>query len=366
MKCFDRRLLGALGLLTLLACSRAMAAGILIPVTDRDDIVYDPTRNLLYITTDSGAVQRYDVQTQTLLTPYSVGVNLNGADITTNGAFLYAGEEQTGATQGIVRKVDLATGTRTNLFYDLGGLEGGVWDIAVMSNGKALVTTKFNGSGSVMLRRLDTSNDTFSGFPHPTFPNSSLGVMQNTHLARSFDRNTVFLAQSNISSGPINLYKVSNPDELSVSASVNWSLSGASTAVSRDGSQVAIQVFGVGFALMDSDLNGVDALPPYRGGVAYSPVQDVLYAGDATMNQIVAFNALTSAELFRLDIGEDIGDGLSHMTLSDDGSRLFLTTPMGVRMFTVPVPEPVSITTLGVAAAAMCLRRPTRRSREQA
>jgi hypothetical protein len=295
-----------------------------------------------------------------------VGVDLNGADITTNGAFLYAGEEQTGATQGIVRKVDLATGTRTNVFYDLGGFEGGVWDIAIMSNGKALVTTKFNGSGSVMLRRLDTSNDTFSGFPHPTLPNVSLGVMQNTHLARSFDRNTAFLAQSNNSSGPINIYQVSSPDELSESASVSWDLSSASAAVSRDGSQIALQAFGVGFALMDSNLDAVDALPAYRGGVAYSPVQDVLDAGDATMNQIVAFNALTSAELFRLDVGEDIGDGLTHMTLSDDGSRLFLTTPMGVRMFSVPVPEPVSITTLGMAVAAMCLTRPMRRRQEPA
>ena len=53
----------------------------LIPVGNRRDLVFDPARDLLYITTSAGTVQRYDVAGQALLPPLAVGTSLNGADI---------------------------------------------------------------------------------------------------------------------------------------------------------------------------------------------------------------------------------------------------------------------------------------------
>src|SRR6266403_2917634 len=58
----------------------------LIPVTNHRDLVFDPSRGLLYITTSAGTVQRYNVASQTLLSPLSVGTSLNGADITPDGS----------------------------------------------------------------------------------------------------------------------------------------------------------------------------------------------------------------------------------------------------------------------------------------
>jgi DNA-binding beta-propeller fold protein YncE len=83
---------------------------VLIPVANGRDHVFDPTRNLLYITTGAGTVQRYDVATQTLLTPLAVGTSLNGADITPDGSALYVADNQTSGTQGFIRKVNLASG----------------------------------------------------------------------------------------------------------------------------------------------------------------------------------------------------------------------------------------------------------------
>ncbi len=332
--------------------SIADGAGILIPVTDRHDIVFDGTRDLLYITTNGGLVQRYDVVSKSLLAPFNVGVDLSGADLTTNGSFLYVGEETAGATQGIVRKVDLTAGTHTNIFYNLDGLEGGVWDIVIMSNGKGLVTTKFNGSGAVALRSLDLSNDTLNKIPNPANPSQTFGVMQNTNLSRSFDRNLAFLAQSNISSGPILVYDATN-NTFPASADTGWSLSSSVSAVNRNGTQIALSAFGFGFSLLNANLSLLDVLPAYRGGVAYSPVTDVVYAADAGHDQIVAYNSLTSAELYRLDVGEDIGDTGAfpplQMTVSNNGQLLFLTTPQGVRMFSVAVPEPAT------SSLALCL-----------
>src|ERR1700733_10071512 len=61
--------------------SRVLLSGSLI-VTAYHDLVFDPTRNQLLITTPSGLLQRFDEATQTMLAPYSVGSNLEGADIT--------------------------------------------------------------------------------------------------------------------------------------------------------------------------------------------------------------------------------------------------------------------------------------------
>src|SRR5436190_18673440 len=52
----------------------------LIPIADRRDLVFDPLRKYLYITTGGGKVQRWDVVHQKLLTPFSVGNTLEGAD----------------------------------------------------------------------------------------------------------------------------------------------------------------------------------------------------------------------------------------------------------------------------------------------
>src|SRR5262249_15122330 len=71
---------------------------------DRRDLVYDTVRNLLYITTSAGAVQRYDPVSGGLLAPLTVpgSASLNGADITPDGSVLLATDGVTGGTGGFV------------------------------------------------------------------------------------------------------------------------------------------------------------------------------------------------------------------------------------------------------------------------
>ena len=126
----------------------------LIPVTNHRDLVFDPSRGLLYITTSAGTVQEYSVASQALLSPLNVGTSLNGADIAPDGSALYVTEGQAGTSQGVVHKVNLATGAVTDLPYNLAFYEGGSWDIALGSGGKGLFDTKFNGSGWCPCARL--------------------------------------------------------------------------------------------------------------------------------------------------------------------------------------------------------------------
>ena len=73
-------------------------------------LVFDPGRNLLYITTAAGTVERYDVTRQALLAPFQVGTSLYGADLSADGQFLYVTDASWGLTQGFLRRVNLDQG----------------------------------------------------------------------------------------------------------------------------------------------------------------------------------------------------------------------------------------------------------------
>jgi hypothetical protein len=103
----------------------------LIPVTDHSDLVFDAGRNVLYITTTSGKIQRWDVASQQLLPAWNVGTLLLGADILPDGSSLYVAENSHTATQGFVHQVNLSNGSVTDVPYSLAGMEAGSYDIAI-------------------------------------------------------------------------------------------------------------------------------------------------------------------------------------------------------------------------------------------
>src|SRR5207237_9515620 len=81
-----------------------------LPIPDARGLVFDSFRNLLYVMTAHGTVERYDPITETLLAPLAIGVDLWGADLTADGSALYVAEAAAGPGGGILRKIDLATG----------------------------------------------------------------------------------------------------------------------------------------------------------------------------------------------------------------------------------------------------------------
>jgi hypothetical protein len=311
----------------------------LIPVTNHRDLVFDPTRGLLDITTTSGAVQQYNVTTGMLTgTGLNVGTSLLGADITADGSALYVAEGQTSSGQGVLHRVDLTTGVVTNLSYNLAFSESGSFDVALGANGKGLFDGSFAGSGWVPLRQVDLTTGALSTRTDDPGSGGSGQVRQNTSIQHGADRSLFVFTESNISSGPLFTYNAAT-DTFSHSVSTNVFLDNAMPAVNRNGSLIALEENG-GVTIMDANLNFIRSIPYVTGGMTFDPVHDVLYAVNPSLGQIQAYDTNTWAMKYQMAVGESVstaqamGNGV--MTTSADGSLLFLATPTGVRMYNLP------------------------------
>jgi hypothetical protein len=285
----------------------------------------------LYLTTSTGALVRYDVKAQQLLSPFPVGNALNGADITPDGRYLYVTENQRGP-QGLVHKVNLDDGTVSNLAYEYSGAEQGSWDLAV-AGGKALFSTGYSGSGAtVPLHQIDLASDALS---------TRMNVFPNALLSRGADGSLVFGVEPTASKGPIFAYDAAS-DGFRL-AQIGGFLSTTLSAVSRDGALIAMKR-GSGVAILDRNLNLLRNLFNVNGAVAFDPNSDILYAGSSSSNQVIAFDTNTWNELYRVDIGEPLGGtgpfGSGEMQVSDDSTLLFVSTPTGVRALNLPTLAP--------------------------
>jgi hypothetical protein len=314
---------------------------LLIPSAIRRDLVFDYSGQNLYISNSTGTVRAFNLSTLSFGAVYELGGSLNGFDIARDNSFLVVAQNATGASQGTFHKVDLATGLITNINYTRSG-ETGAWDVAIGSNGLALVTTRNGGSGSVPLRQIDLVTNVIT--VRSDVPGFGGRVEQDTHIHRSADGTRLFFMESNTSSGPIFTYSaISNTFGPAVNTGTD--LSNASGAVNRNGSLVALRpsLFNAPNLNVVHSFNGIDK------GVAFDASSDILYGVNSTAGQIIAYSTETFAELFRLNIGENmpIGSppfGTGVLVASADGHWLALETPSGIRLFPLaaiaPTPTP--------------------------
>src|SRR5437762_7528279 len=141
--------------LAVVAAGELRAQGFLIPDTTRRDVVFDFAGQNLYISTSAGLIKTFDLSTRSFVRTYDLGGSLWGIDIARDNSYILAAQDSVGISQGTFQRVNLATGAITNINYTREFGEGGAWDAAIASNGLALVTTRFDGSGFTPLRQID-------------------------------------------------------------------------------------------------------------------------------------------------------------------------------------------------------------------
>lgn len=325
-----------------------------ISAASRVDVAFDTRTDVLYIS-GTDEVRRYDMQTGSFLSPIQLGGRTLGMDISPDGKTLAVANGTTASGYNHVDLVNLETGESTSVKFDLDFYEGGTYSVAYDSQGKLLVSSKFNGSGWTPLRRYDPTSDV----------TVQLGqVRQNSMLSASADRNTIAITESNISSGSWGYY---HPGDTSYGSQRGTGWFTYEIAVSPDGSQFAVPTYKGTF--VGSATQNTTVIGTYAGvlpiGAAYSPVTGNLFLPFAGTNYIAEYNSQTLTEIARYTTPSSFswtGNGAygnGRLKVAADGSYLFSTIGNGVYFTAIPVPEPSvwAYFCLGLIATIGAVRR---------
>jgi hypothetical protein len=336
---------------------QSKAQSTLISLSTRRGMVFDHAGNHLYIATSSGTVQAYNLSTNQFDNSYNIGSSLNGIDIAPDDSFLLAAENSVGISQGVFYRLNLSNGTVTNINYTkdsrLG--ESGAWDVAIGSNGLALVTTQYPGSGWTPLRQIDLSTNAITIRSDAPASGPYNEVRQNTRIQRSADRTRMYLLEANSSDGPVFTYNATT-NTFGPAIHLDTFTESAGAAVNRNGTMLGTRTdnypyIGATDTSLDnaSNYGFVHGFSGMNAGVAFDAVKDIFYTIGNGGTQIIAFDTNTFKELFRLNIGETVSGnvtqfGTGTLIASQDGNYLALETASGIRLFnlanTVKGPAP--------------------------
>src|SRR5437867_4608144 len=322
--------------LAVAAAGELGAQGFLIPDTTRRGMVFDFAGQNLYFSTSTGLVKTFRLSTLTFGTSYNLGGSLNGIDIARDNSFLLIAQDGIGISQGTFQRVNLASGTITNINYPLEFGEGGAWDVAIGSNRLALVTTQFQGSGYTPLREIDLHSNAIA------IRGDAPGVVwAPTQIHRSADGTRLFFMEGNISSAPAFTYNATT-NTFGPVVEVEGYLDTSSGAVDRGGNLIGLRMWATPASLNTApnfdfvhSFNGLDS------GVAFDAIRNVLYGVNSETDEIIAYSTVTFSELFRLSIGEDVEPGgtqfnTGRLVAGADGRWIALETDSGIRVFHLP------------------------------
>lgn len=311
--------------------SRAEAVFVAAPY--RTDMVYDFRRDLIYVA-NGNEVLRYAVATQEFLSPIPLGagVQLKGMDISPDGSRLAIADSTGTASSVRVHVVDLRTLATAKRATTKAFGEGGTWSVAFASDGTLLVTSTFEGSGWVPMRRLLVNPGRWS---------TVASVRQDTMLSASADRKTIAFAEANISDGRWGLYDVPTHRVVrrdGYSNGTSWF--NYEIATDAMGSQFAIPTYG-GTYIYGVDYERLQIVGQYAGpqpiGAAYHPVENLLYFPWAETSTVRVIDAQTFALVDTIEIGNSFQTtgnwaySNGRTKLSADGSLLMVTVPGGLR-----------------------------------
>jgi hypothetical protein len=334
-------ILAFLCLMSLSCATLANAEGNFIAALNRVDVAHDQGRNILYISS-GGEILRYDLNASAFLTSFQLGGSLKGMDISPDGDTLAVADNSYADGQNWIYIVDLRTGSNQKITFPLAYYEGGTYSVAYGNDGNGaddgnggniLVTSSFNGSGWVPLRKYNPATATTSII--------SSSIRLNTMLSASSDGGTIGFAEADSSSGPWGRYRVSDGNFVERTGYTNGtSWYNYEIGTNRDGTQFAIPTYG-GMLIYDSSFSKIATLGQYGGaqpiGVVYHPTQNIVYSAWAETTEVRAHDTATFAQLGSFNFESAFSPTANRaftqgrLKISRNGALLFATVDGGVR-----------------------------------
>lgn len=333
------------------------AGAALLSVSDRRDHVYDPVSKCLYISTESGTVQRYSTVTNTFLTPWTVGGTLRGIDVTQDGASVVVAEHKTSGPPGRIHRINTATGAVNTYTFDMNAS----WDVVALNNNKVI----FTGSRSnwSKLHELDLTTNVVTARSDPRGLSGEFEARDNSWLIRNASGSAALGLEANISGAQAFRYTPST-DQFSASTSMSnfaqlytFFHTDGIGSVSRDGQLLAMEVDNGGrAAIANGSLSAiVKVLTDVDGGMMFHPNRDQFFALDVDLDRVNIYDTNTWSLLRSVPAGVNLqltsafNNGITSFDATTD--TLFVSVNGGIEAIR-GVPEP---SCLGLAALAMCM-----------
>ncbi len=323
-----------------------------LPVTGAQAAIFDNARNLIYIPTSSGTVERYDIAAKTMLAPWTIGGSLGPGDITADGSALFLTERQFNGTNDTVHKIDLTTGQTTNIVYPKLQYEGASWDLVIGSDGNAYVTADAGTSQTTYsVAIINTTTNAVSRSP-------VLSLEYRTMLGRSEDRN--YLAIGYTTSG-LETYSVATGTILAKGTETDTVGASLIPMANADGSLFATQTFGNGLQIVTKDLSAVRNFNFINTAFAFDPARNQFYVAPAGAGVLTAYDTNTWNALYTLSGVTAVNGGggpLGSMSINSAGTEAAVVSADGktVQLVDLPISDGIAaqafisnLTTYGIA-----------------
>ena len=290
-----------------------------IPSPDRRDIVHDAKRGLLYISTDDGKVQQYDLIQDKFLSPFTVGGHPFIMDLSPNQNRLIV--SNVGGPW--LSLIDLKTGSVSRV--NVSGGDSNVASVSAVFQDDETYAYTISSYSPILGNAIPLSTSLFGAV-----------------LSISADRSTIGYVETGISSGGTGRFNtVDGTSGTSTTSWFNWDV-----AVSRNGRQLAVPTYG-GTYIYDAAMQLQERIGIYADegpiGVAYSPTSDIVYFAWADWKyQHAAIDAWDTNTFTRVSVIDPTwrygftGNGTlvsGRLKISRDGEVLFATAPDGVRVY---------------------------------
>ena len=316
----------------LLSLQTAEASGTFIPAPARVDMVYDSGRDVLYIT-NGDSVLRYHLGSNTFISPFTLaGSNLGGIDLSPDGKTLVVTDRRRLETVVWVYVINLQTEQTQQVTMARSFMEGGTFAVAFANDGSVLLTSTFEGSGWIPLRKLNPLTGVWTQLAQ---------VRHKSMVTSSGDLGIVGFVEADSSDGPFGRYRIADGNLLQKSGYTDGtSWFNYEIGVNSNGTQYAIPTYN-GTYICDSNLVKYNLIGQYAGpqpiGVVYHPVENTVYFAWAESTEVRAFDTNSFVQTAAYDFEHSFVHPGNHaftqgrLRISRDGSLLFATVAGGVR-----------------------------------
>jgi YVTN family beta-propeller protein len=297
--------------------------GLLIPLSGTlREIVIDSCNEHVYVSNEAqNEIEDYAIATGALASPILVGSQPQGFDITPDNRRMYVAN--TGGTN--ISVVDLSTRQELKkINVPPNSSNDTPYSLAIASNGKALFSTTFAGSGfGGRMMSLDLASEVVNQRTD-FFSNGT--TTEATIVKAGADRSTVAAVAGDISSGPVFAYH-SAADTFSPERDLNAFVS--RVAVSSDGTLILVNATYV----FDGSLNLLGTVTGGGPWGAFGPSDAVAYRAATGAIEVLSssrFLVTGSIPVTADTIQSTGGSWVGNLAVSSDGKWLAMITDHGI------------------------------------